>query len=147
MTSQRHPPPLARELELSPHPEGGWYRRTWQARHRLVPEGYPGERYSATGIYYVLGPGERSRWHRVRGDELWLWHQGGPLTLLLGGTGERPHEPAETVTLSGAVELGYRPQVLVPAGTWQSARQDGGDDVLVSCVVSPGFDFDDFELL
>lgn len=141
------PPPLARELGLLPHPEGGWYRRTWRTEHRFAPPGYPGERHCATGIHYLLGPGERSRWHRVRGDELWLWHRGVPLMLLLGGNGERPHEPPETVTLGPAVELGQHPQSLVPAGTWQSAHPRDTGQVLVSCVVSPGFDFDDFELL
>ena len=38
------------------------------------------------------------------------------------------------------------PQVLVPAGTWQTARLLGTEPALVTCVVSPGFDFADFEL-
>ncbi len=45
------------------------------------------------------------------------------------------------------------PQALVRAYRWQAARVTGGLDLppsqawaLVSCVVSPGFDFVDFEL-
>ncbi|PRX43447.1 hypothetical protein B0I33_11565 [Prauserella shujinwangii] len=147
MTADPAPrPPLAEALGLEPHPEGGWYRRTWQTGVRFRPDGYPGQRDSATGIHYLLAPGEESRWHRVRGDELWLWHRGGPLTLLLGGTGERPAAQPEAVTLGPGVEHGERPQVLVPAGTWQAARPAGAGEVLVSCVVSPGFDFADFQL-
>ncbi|PXY20989.1 cupin domain-containing protein [Prauserella muralis] len=141
-----HRPPLAQELDLAPHPEGGWFRRTWETASRFTPEGYPGERASATGIYYLLGPGEESRWHQVRGDELWLWHRGVALTLRLGGDGERPAERPDVVTLGPDVEGGERPQVLVPAGTWQSACPATAGEVLVSCVVSPGFDFDDFRL-
>ncbi|MFC6086304.1 cupin domain-containing protein, partial [Sphaerisporangium aureirubrum] len=110
------------------------------------PEGYGGARQSATGIYFLLAPGEESVWHVVRSDEVWFWHRGGALTLLLGGSGERPGD-AEAVTLGGRVEDGEVPQVLVPAGTWQAARPAGDEAVLVSCVVSPGFDFADFTAL
>jgi predicted cupin superfamily sugar epimerase len=55
-------------LGLAAHPEGGWYRETWRSAAAFRPEGYPGERAAATGIYFLLGPGERSRWHRVRSE-------------------------------------------------------------------------------
>jgi len=84
---QRPRPHTARLLDLAPHPEGGWYRETWRAAPSFQPDGYPGPRAAATGIYFLLGPGEESAWHRVRSDEAWLWHAGGPLTLLDGGAG------------------------------------------------------------
>jgi uncharacterized protein len=136
-------PALAEALDLLPHPEGGWFRETWVAPIWFQPSGYPGERASATGIYFLLPPGEESMWHVVRSDEVWLWHRGGPLTLELGGTGDRP-ETDETVTLGPDVENGRRPQAVVPGGTWQAARPAGDEEVLVSCVVAPGFDFADF---
>jgi predicted cupin superfamily sugar epimerase len=37
------------------------------------------------------------------------------------------------------------PQALVPAGVWQRTLP-GTADALVSCLVSPGFDFEDFTL-
>lgn len=138
-------PGVAEALDLLPHPEGGWFRETWRAPVRFRPPGYPGERLSATGIYFLLPPGEESMWHVVRSDEVWLWHSGDPLTLDLGGTGERPGPP-EPVTLGAAVQRGERPQALVPAGTWQAARPAGDQGTLVSCVVSPGFDFADFRV-
>ncbi len=113
---------------------------------RAHPEGYPGPRPTATAIHYVLGAGEESRWHRVRGAELWLWHRGGELTLLLGGAGEVPVSDPERVRVGPAVERGQAPQAVVPPGTWQAARPAHDEAVLVSCVVSPGFDFADFEL-
>ena len=90
---QRPRPRTAELLNLTPHPEGGWYRETWRAAPSFQPDGYPGPRAAATGIYFLLGPGEESAWHRVRSDEAWLWHAGGPLTLLDGGAGDVPSGP------------------------------------------------------
>jgi predicted cupin superfamily sugar epimerase len=143
MTSR---PPLAERLDLIPHPEGGWYRQTWRAPVSFTPEGYGGERSAATAIYFLLHPGERSRWHVVRSDELWFWHGGGPLDLRLGGAGERP-SGAETVLLGCDVVAGQQPQARVPGGVWQAAEPAGDQAVLVSCVVAPGFDFADFRML
>lgn len=148
-------PQTAELLDLQPHPEGGWYRETWRAGPESVPAGYPGPRSAATGIYFLLCPGEESRWHRVRSDEVWLWHSGGPLTLETGGTGDRPvpggtdgdSASGSTVTLGPDIAAGQVPQYVIPAGHWQSARPAGDAEVLVSCVVAPGFDFSDFELL
>lgn len=138
-------PATAEALGLLPHPEGGWFRETWRAGPSYTPDGYPGERAAATGIYFLLPPGEESMWHAVRSDEVWLWHRGGPLTLLLGGTGDRPGQ-ARTVTVGPDVERGQVPQALVPAGCWQAARPAGAEEALVSCVVAPGFDFQDFRV-
>ena len=76
-------------------------------------------------------PGERSIPHVVDADELWLWHGPGTLTLQVGD--ERRILGPEL------------PQVLVPAGTWQAA-EPSGDEVLVTCVVSPGFVWEGFRL-
>jgi predicted cupin superfamily sugar epimerase len=139
-------PALAEALGLSPHPEGGWYRETWRSGVTFAPDGYDGERATATAIYFLLAPGEESRWHRVRSAEIWLWHAGGPLTLRLGGTGPDPDDTPYDVVLGPDVVGGQQPQAVVPPGVWQAARPAGDTEVLVSCVVSPGFDFADFEL-
>ena len=139
-------PPLAQRLDLAPHPEGGWYRETWRSGATFEPAGYGGPRSAATAIYFLLNPGERSRWHLARSDELWFWHGGGPLELRLGGSGAGPVGAGEPVLLGGDVEAGQRPQVLVPGGVWQAAVPAGDQPVLVSCVVAPGFDFADFRL-
>ena len=135
-------PPLAEQLDLRPHPEGGWYRRTWTSEQPAADRG----RQTASAIYYLLGAGEESRWHRVGSDEVWLWHHGGPLDLYLGGTGEKPNGANPHVLLGNNFDLGHQPQIIVPGGTWQTARA-GRAACLVTCVVSPEFHFDDFELL
>lgn len=139
-------PDLAAQLDLAPHPEGGWFRETWRSAHTFQPQGYAGERNAATAIHFLLAPGEESRWHVVRSDELWFWHSGGPLSLRFGGTGAEPSAEPVEVLLGADVAAGQRPQVLVPGGVWQAAVPAGDQPVLVSCVVAPGFDFADFEL-
>jgi predicted cupin superfamily sugar epimerase len=147
MGEQAGRPALAERLGLEPHPEGGWFRETWRSAVRVAPAGYGGDRSAATAIYFLLCPGERSRWHVVRSDELWLWHSGGPLDLRLGGAGPDPDEEAgPAVTLGPDVAAGQKPQAVVPGGTWQCAAPAGTEPVLVSCVVAPGFDYADFRL-
>jgi len=142
MTSVR--PALAEQFDLQPHPEGGWYRETYRSARKVSLEGYEGERHTATAIYFLLNPGEESAWHVVRSDEIWLWHAGGPLTLRLGGAGPQPGDATEITLGMGS---GEEPQVLIPAGVWQAAAPKSDEHVLVSCVVSPGFDFADFRLV
>ncbi len=130
-------PPLARVLDLAPHPEGGWYRQTWSSP---VPVTLADGRVrpTATLIYFLLPAGECSAWHRVSSDEVWLWHSG-TVVLERGGSGVAPGD-VEAVVLGEEL-----PQVLVPGGVWQRTVPSDAD-ALVSCLVSPGFDFADFEL-
>lgn len=133
-------PPRAEALRLQPHPEGGWYRRTWASPASVGTAG--GDRPAATMILFLLPPGESSLWHRVASDEIWLWHGPDPLVLELGGDGDRP-DPAERIVLGPGAD--QEVQVLVTGGDWQRTLPSDGE-VLVSCVVSPGFDFADFVL-
>ena len=144
MTDPR--PALAEQLNLTRHPEGGWYRETWRCAASFTPDGYPGARPAATAIYFLLTPGEESRWHVVRSDEIWLWHAGGPLTLRMGGNGAYPSADVAEPVLGPDVAARHRPQVVVPGGVWQSAAPAGAEPALVSCIVAPGFDFADFRL-
>ncbi len=126
---------------MEPHPEGGWFVRTWTAGTPVDTPG--GNRPAATLIHFLLAPGEVSAWHMVASDEVWLWHGPGILALQLGGRGDKPD-------LSGPVRLlgagaGDAYQVIVPAGTWQRTLP-GRSEVLVSCLVSPGFDYADWRL-
>jgi hypothetical protein len=149
-------PPLAEKLDLQPHPEGGWYRETFRSAVTFRPQGYAGPRAAATGIYFLLQPGEFSAWHVVASDELWFLHSGS-LELRYGGSGPAPAEDGGTVPAEGGGTVpgegggtvlltAENPQALVPSGVWQSAYPVGGEPALVSCVVSPGFDFADFRL-
>ncbi len=134
-------PPLAERLGMERHPEGGWFVRTWAAAPTIETPGGP--RPTATLIHFLLPAGEVSAWHRVVSDELWLWHGPGTLELQLGGTSDAPDEGIPTCLLGPGEQASF--QVLVPAGTWQRTLP-GDAEVLVSCLVSPGFDYADWEL-
>jgi len=121
-------------LGLEPHPEGGWYRQTWRAEP-------VGGRPAGTAIHFLLEEHQRSHWHRIDADEMWLWHAGHPIALSIASqTG-----PSRTYQLGPDVLAGEEPQALVPRGAWQAAEPLGGWS-LVSCVVVPGFSFTGFEL-
>jgi len=121
------------KLGLSAHPEGGHYRQTWAADTAGRPSG--------TCIYFLLAAGERSHWHKVDATEIWHFHAGAPLILSLSQTDTGP---AIEHILSPDLTTGA-PQIIVPPHHWQAARTTG-DWTLVSCTVSPGFEFDGFTL-
>lgn len=136
MTTPSSAADLIDKLGLQPHPEGGWYRETWRAP---APDGV---RASATSIYFLLEQGQRSHWHKVDAAEIWLWHAGSPITL---STSPGDSGPIASVSLGGDIRAGDTPQHIIPRDHWQSAQAKDGW-ALVSCIVSPGFEFDGFEL-
>lgn len=132
---------LVTELGPQPHPEGGWYRRAYTSPVGWnAPDGE--SRPSVSLIRYVLLPKEESSWHKLASDEVWLWHGPGVLVMSTAGEGSAPAAPSE-ILLGGAEEAGRQLQATVAAGTWQSARPLGTRPVVVSCMVTPGFEFSD----
>ena len=133
---------LIRTLGLTPHPEGGFYSETWRSPLQVTPSDGRGTRSALTTIYFLLPAGAISRWHRVRSDEVWVHVEGAPLELL---TLPPDEWRLERIRLGPSAE-GQIPVECVPAGWWQAARSLGSY-TLVSCVVGPGFEFSDFELM
>ena len=136
---------VIRLLDLKPHPEGGHFREIFRDVALVFPPAPAEEgaaaRAASTAIYFLLGRGERSHWHRVDTVEIWHWYAGAPLKLEIA----REDGRRETVTLGNALAAGERPQAVVPAHAWQAA-QSLGDWTLVGCTVAPAFDFAKFEL-
>ena len=133
---------LIEQLNLQPHPEGGWYKETWKGPARK--DGRAG----GTAILFLLKAGERSHWHTVDAEEIWLWQGGDPLTLRLAPGDEGP---VEDIRLGSDVAAGESLQGFVPTMAWQAAEAlTPGEGIhgysLVSCVVVPGFDFAGFTL-
>ena len=123
-------------LGLTPHPEGGWYAETFR-------DAAGGSRGHSTAIYFLLEQGQLSAWHRVKdAAEVWHFYAGAPLALSMHAEGAGV--VIEQV-LGATLAAGERPQIVVPAGWWQSARSLG-EWTLVGCTVAPGFDFAAFEL-
>ena len=126
---------IIRELNLEPHPEGGFYIQTFRDS-----EGQ--ERGHSTAIYYLLKSGQRSHWHRVHdAAEVWHFYAGAPLALHRAEDGGR----SETLMLGPNILGGQRPQAIIHANWWQSA-ETLGDYTLVGCTVAPGFEFSSFEM-
>lgn len=122
-------------LGMKPHPEGGWFVETFR-------DGQHGERGHSTAIYFLLEAGDVSHWHRVLdAAEVWHFYDGAPLSLTLSANG---HD-AQSYRLGTNLAMGERPQLVVPAGCWQTATSLGAW-TLVGCTVAPGFQFGQFEL-
>jgi hypothetical protein len=132
---------VVRLLGLAPHPEGGFYKETFR------PAGADGGRGASTAIYYLLREGEASAWHRVHdADEVWHHYAGAPLELrIASGSADGPAGGCTVVRLGADLLAGERPQAVVPAGAWQTARALGGW-VLAGCTVAPAFEFSSFEV-
>lgn len=128
---------IVRMLGLEPHPEGGFFRETFRD-----PETDADGRARSTQIYYLLGAGDVSAWHRVDAVEIWHWYAGGPLVLTISppdGQGAAP------CTLGPDLRAGQRPQCVIPANHWQTAESLGAW-TLCGCTVAPGFQFEGFEM-
>jgi hypothetical protein len=126
-------------LGMRPHPEGGHYVELFRSAHRVRQAVRNVERAAVTTIYFLLASGEYSRWHRVQSDEIWHYHEGDAIELLLfDDSGLRRLR-------LGPVSRETRPTIVVPAGTWQAARSTGAY-TLGGCTVGPGFEFADFSL-
>lgn len=127
---------VIRALGMKRHPEGGFYVETYRIPS---PEN---QRSPGTAIYYALGAGDRSHWHRVDATEIWHYYAGDPLELSLAAADQ---DPPTAHVLGPDLSKGQRPQVIVPVHHWQAARSLGAW-TLVGCTVSPGFEFSGFEL-
>ncbi len=130
---------LIETLNLSPHPEGGYYREVYR-------DGSADDLGDLTTIYFLLVKGHPSRWHRVLGSaEVWCFHGGAPLRLSVR-TSNSQDAHMNDVVLSMDLDAGHFPQSVVPPDMWQMA-ETLGEWSLVSCVVAPAFSFSNFELI
>jgi uncharacterized protein len=136
-----------RKLDLTPHPEGGYYRQTYSADLVLpkdsLPPDFTGPRPASTAIYFLLDAKNFSVFHRLRSDELWHFYAGGALLVhVIAADGKY-----FMIQLANNPEAGDVLQAVVKAGCWFASEvKDGKSFALVGCTVAPGFDFEDFEL-
>ncbi len=134
-------------LGLRPHPEGGFYAETYRSKgvikREALPDDYSASRNYGTAIYFLLTDTSRSAFHRLASDELWFFHTGAAIHIhLLNDDGEH-----SVLKLGSDLEQGMSLQAIIPRNTWFAAEVIGPEDHgLVSCTVSPGFDFADFIL-
>lgn len=138
---------LKKMLGLNPHPEGGFFKETYRSDETvgpdLLPDRFRGKRAFSTSIYYLLSRGDFSAFHRIKSDEIWHFYSGSTIII-------------HVIFPDGRLvqkKLGNRPseeesfQVVVQRGCWFAAGLENEDTyALVGCTVSPGFDFEDFEM-
>lgn len=131
-------------LDMTAHPEGGYYKQSFVSSEKIMTAEHPAERNLYTSIYFLLRTQDISHFHRLKSDELWYFHAGHAVTVHILDT--EGNYRAEKLGLDLAA--GERPQVLVEKGSiFGSTVEAENTFSLVGCMVSPGFDFADFELL
>ena len=128
-------------LQLSAHPEGGYFKETYRSTedHQVLDSG--DSRSCGTSIYFLLGKGDVSHFHKIKSDELWNYHTGDSCVIHVFDTNGIYYQQV----LGTEFDQGEVLQFIVPAGC-VFASESTGDYSLVGCVVVPGFDFQDFKL-
>lgn len=134
------------KLDMIAHPEGGFYKPTFMSEECITSNDlntkFDGDRSLWTSIYFLLRDGEVSHFHRLKSDEMWYYHAGNSLTIYMIS----PEGELITKQLGLDIEKGESPQVLVPKNYIFGSAMNNKGFSLVGCMVSPGFEFSDFEL-
>lgn len=125
------------QLDLQPHPEGGFYRETYRSL------GKTNGKHHSTAIYFLLTKDNFSAFHKIQSDEVWHFYAGSSLKVVwIDAAGM-----AQEVAIGNDFAKGQVPQYVVPANTWFAAYLPSGSEwALVGCTVAPGFEFAEFEL-
>lgn len=138
---------LIKHYMMLPHPEGGWYKENYRSNEifpgTALPERFTGNREFSTAIYFLLEKNNFSAFHRIKSDECWHFYTGDPLEIFI----LRENGNMERILLGNDISKGQSFQYVVPANCWFASRTaEGGAFSFVGCTVSPGFDFEDFEM-
>lgn len=138
---------LIKKLNLTEHPEGGYFKEIYRAKGIIakssLPSRYDGERNISTSIYFLLEGENISKFHRLKSDELWHHYSGSTIIIhIIDEAGDYSQ-----IRLGKDLEKNEIFQVVIPAGVWFAANIDENNSYsLIGCTVAPGFDFKDFEL-
>lgn len=138
---------LIRKLELTDHPEGGYYKEVYRSNGVIGSNAddteYPADRNFFTSIYYLLEGSDTSSFHRIKSDETWHFYSGSPATIHI----IHPDSLYEALYLGPDLEKSQFFQHTVPGGSWFGVSVNETDSYLLAgCTVAPGFDFNDFEM-
>jgi len=136
-----------KKLELSKHPEGGYYKEVYRSVETLekqcLPDRFKNKRCFATSIYFLIESGDYSRFHRIKSDELWHFYEGCSLEI---HTLERDGH-LSTIKLGKDIQNGESFLAVIPSGVWTAACPvEETSYTLFACTAAPGFEFDDFDL-
>lgn len=131
------PDELKKAYRLVPHPEGGSFSESYTAP--FEKDG----RSLAGSIYFLLDAGEISHFHEIDCDEIWYWHEGcGMRIIVLTAAGR------EDLILGPDTESGGNVMAVIPAGAVFAAENLSSEGYsFVSCVTTPKFDYSGFRLV
>lgn len=138
---------LIAQYQLQPHPEGGYYTRTYASEEMIeataLPERFHSDRFISTAIYFLLEGNQFSAFHRIKSDELWHFYTGVGLHIYI----IHPNGRGEIIKLGNDPVNDFSFQCTVKAGCWFASKPVSENGFsFVGCTVAPGFDFADFEL-
>jgi predicted cupin superfamily sugar epimerase len=134
-------------LKLKPHPEGGFFREIYKSEEMIdsqcLPDRYNGSRSFSTSIYFLLKGDQISYFHRLKSDEMWHFYDGCAVKIyIIDEKGS-----LSTILLGKNLAEGEILQAVVKRNCWFCAEiTDKLSFSLTGCTVSPGFEFDDFEI-
>jgi len=135
------------KLSLLKHPEGGYYKEVYRSEETILQSSLPfrfkGERCFSTSIYFLLESDDFSAFHRILSEEIWHFYKGCSLTLyVISEFGN-----LSLLQLGDNPDKGEQLQIIIPRNTWFAAKINANNSfTLLGCTVSPGFNFNDFEL-
>ena len=113
---------VARLLGLQTRTTCGWVNESFRSRVALpasvLPAGYVGDHSLGNILYFMVTPDAPVKLHRIRSDQMYHHYLGEPLEVLLLYADGR----SETKTVGNDLTAGMRPQLLIPGGTFHSAR-------------------------
>ena len=132
------------KLQLSKHPEGGYYRETYRSDNGFdLLTGSSGIRSISSAIYFLLDRHQFSAFHRIKSDEIWHFYTGSSLILYV----LENKDIVSRLILGKDIDAGEEFQAVIKSGSWFGAIvSDCSSYSLVGCTTSPAFNFENFEL-
>jgi len=139
------------KLRLQKHPEGGYFREDIRSNEKIINEYLPkrygkiGKRSLYTCIYYLIKENERSSFHKLKSDEIWIYLYGKPITIYIISNNNK----LKKIKLGTNIDQKEKLITHIQKDNWFAASlndKSSGSFALVSCIVVPGFEFDDFLL-
>ncbi|HVO74309.1 MAG TPA: cupin domain-containing protein [Ignavibacteriaceae bacterium] len=135
------------KLGLLPHPEGGFFKETYRSngiiKKDCLKHGYSGDRTFSTLIYFLLKGKNFSAMHRLKSDEIWHYYDGCSVKIVI----INENGVLRKLILGGDLSKRESFQAVIPKNSWFGAElADKNSYALIGCTVSPGFEFEDFEI-
>jgi hypothetical protein len=134
-----------KQLQLKKHPEGGYFREVYRSGELILsehlPARYRSSRNYSTSIYFLLEGKQLSAFHLLQSDEIWHFYDGCPVILYI--INQKGDLTIKKLGKQKDCEL----QIAIEKQSWFAAEiEDKKSFAIFGCTVSPGFEFEDFEI-